>query len=273
MSSMPVFGLPLPGFRAFRPRAAPDIPVVIESEHHVSLFFDGRGMQSTMLRAAPDVLALGYSRTMMGFLLLQPAPRRICMIGLGGGSLTKYCYRHLPDASITVIEINPEVIALRERFCIPPDDDRLSVVCADAAQYLSTPGQTFDALLLDGFNADGVPPELSGTAFYAACHARLNDDGVLAANLLREDPRLADDLTRICGTFGTSVALAPAADSAANIVAFAWKNAVPLPSLETLMKQAALHAGQHSVDLVEAAVRMEIGASYDWAREVASHAG
>ncbi|MEX3982120.1 fused MFS/spermidine synthase [Paraburkholderia sp. EG287A] len=267
---MPRFNWPLPNIRARGPGAAPDIPVVVQSEHLVSLYFDGRGMQSAMLRAAPDALVLGYSRTMMGFLLLQPAPRHICMIGLGGGSLTKYCYRHLPDARITVVEINPEVIALRERFCIPPDDERLSVVCADAAQYLSTTTHTFDALLLDGFNAHGVPPELSDGAFYEACHSRLNDDGVLAANLQAEDSRLGDNLTRIRETFGSSVALAPAKDSAGNIIAFAWKNGVPLPSLEALMKEADQHAGQHGADLVETAVRIEMGARYDWTRQEAS---
>lgn len=267
---MPPFDWPLPNLRAFRPGAAPGTPGVLESEHLVSLHLDGRGVHSIMLRAAPDELALGYTRTMMGFLLLQPAPRRICMIGLGGGSLTKYCYRHLPETGITVIEINPEVIALRGRFCIPPDDERLSVVCADAAQYLSTTAQTFDALLLDGFNADGVPPELSDAAFYEACHSRLNDHGVPTANLLGEDPLLGDNLTGIRDTFGSSVALAPAEDSAGNIIAFAWKNDAPLPSLGALMKQADRHAGQHRVDLVEAAVRIEIGASYDWTQQAAS---
>ncbi|MFA8391083.1 fused MFS/spermidine synthase [Burkholderia ubonensis] len=263
---MPPIDLPYLGIRAAHANAAADVPVIVESEHLVSLCFDGRGMQSTMLRVAPDALALGYTRTMMGFLLLQPAPAHIGMIGLGGGSLTKYCRRHLPDAHITVIEINPDVIALRDRFCIPPDDEQLSVVCADAAQYMSTTTQSFDALLLDGFNAHGLPAELASAAFYAACRARLNDGGVLVANLLHGDPRLGDALTALRDTFGPSAALAPAEDSAENLIVFAWKSDAPLPSLETLMTRADRHAGRHSVDLVEAAVRLELGASYDWAR-------
>ncbi|RQS71994.1 spermidine synthase [Burkholderia sp. Bp8963] len=256
--------LPFLSTHAFPSNAVANIPVIVESEHLVTLCFDGRGMQSTMLRAAPDALALGYTRTMMGFLLLQPAPTRIAMIGLGGGSLTKYCHRHLPDARITAIEISPDVIALRDRFCIPPDDERLAVICADAAQYMSTTSETFDALLLDGFNAGGVPAELVSAAFYEACHARLNDDGVLAANLLRDDPRLGDCLTRLRDAFGPSVTLAPAENSAENIIAFAWKSDAPLPSLEALMARAEQHAGPHRADLVEAAVRIEVGASYDW---------
>lgn len=56
---MPRFNWPLPSLRALGSSAAPDIPVVMESEDLVSLYFDGRGMQSTMLRAASDALALG----------------------------------------------------------------------------------------------------------------------------------------------------------------------------------------------------------------------
>ena len=103
------------------------------------LYFDARGVQSTMLRRDPYALALGYTRTMMGFLLFQPFPRRISMIGLGGGSLAKYCYRHLPDTTITAVEINPDVIALRDQFHVPRDDERFRVVCADGAQYVSGP--------------------------------------------------------------------------------------------------------------------------------------
>jgi spermidine synthase len=48
----------------------------------VSLYVDARGVQSTMLRHEPYALALGYTRTVMGFLLFQPFPCRISMIGL-----------------------------------------------------------------------------------------------------------------------------------------------------------------------------------------------
>ena len=267
---MPPVDLPFLGSRAIHADARADKPTVVDTGHLVSLCLDGRGIQSTMLRAAPDALALGYTRMMMGFLLFRPEPARIGMVGLGGGSLVKYCHRFLPETHITAIEINPDVIALRDRFHIPPDDQRLTVVCADAAQYLSTTAQMFDVLMLDGFNADGTPAGLCSAAFYKACRARLGDDGVLVANLLRDDPRAGDCLTMLSRMFGTSVALAPAEDSARNMIALAWKNGAPLPSLEALLERANRFAGQHTVDLAEAAMRIKAGASFDWTRLGAS---
>lgn len=263
---MPPVDFPFLGLRAASPAEVADQPIVVETEHLVSLCFDGRGMQSTMLRQAPDALALGYTRTMMGFLLFQPEPAHVGLIGLGGGSLVKYCYRNLPNTRLTAIEINPDVIALRDRFHVPPDDARLTIICADAARHLSTTAHAFDVLLQDGFNADGAPSELCSAAFYDTCRARLNDDGVLVVNLLGDDPRLGDCLARLRETFGPSVAIAPAEDGAGNVIAFAWKSCAPLPSLDALIERADRHRGHHGIDLVDAAVRIEVGARYDWAR-------
>ena len=90
----------------------------------VSLHFNRCEVQSAMYKHAPDELVLSYTRTMMSFLVFNKQPRHVGMIGLGGGSMPKYCYRHLPDTTISVAEINPEVIALRDRFLVPKDDHR-----------------------------------------------------------------------------------------------------------------------------------------------------
>src|SRR5690606_28313210 len=99
--------------------------------------FDDVSLQSRMRLDDPNALDLDYSRVMMAFLLLQPQPESILVIGLGGGSLPKYCRQHLPAAHITVVENNPAVIAARDTFQVPPDDERFSVVCADGAEFLA----------------------------------------------------------------------------------------------------------------------------------------
>ena len=79
---------------------------------------------------------MGYTQLMMGFLLFHAAPRSIGMIGLGGGSLAKFCYRHLPNAVIDVAEICPQIIAIRDEFKIPPDGPRFKVHCQDGADFV-----------------------------------------------------------------------------------------------------------------------------------------
>ena len=82
----------------------------------------------------PHALDLQYTRTMTGFLSFKPKPRHIGMIGLGGGSLAKFCHRYLPSARIEIVEINPHVLALRDEFWIPPDDARLTIRLGLTAQ-------------------------------------------------------------------------------------------------------------------------------------------
>ncbi|AMP01280.1 spermine/spermidine synthase family protein [Collimonas arenae] len=149
-----------------------------------TLHFDHKYVQSAMSIAEPHKLLLSYTRAMMGFMLFHAAPRHILLVGLGGGSLAKYCYRHFPAARITVLELSAEVIALRDAFMIPADDERLQVIHTDAAAYMQAQqGNIADIIMLDGFSADGPADELSTSSFYADCLRSLTPGGILVSNL------------------------------------------------------------------------------------------
>jgi spermidine synthase len=132
---------------------------------------------------APDELAISYTRSMMGFLLFHPIPKHVVIIGLGGGSLTKYCYRKLTRSRVTSVEMSEGVIACRDWFLIPPDDERLKIVQADAADYFAGEPDGADAILLDAYDEEGVAPQLCTLVFYANLRAHLKPRGVLVANI------------------------------------------------------------------------------------------
>jgi len=160
-------------------------PVVQETATAKSMLFSDIDIQSCMSVARPDELQFEYTRLMMGVLLFQPQPKRILMVGLGGGSLAKFCHKHLPHAHTTVVEINPHVIALRQSFCIPDDDARFQVVKMDAAHFMAQTEQTFDVVFVDGFDQHGMPEQLCSPQFYLDCRRVLNTGGVAVANLHR----------------------------------------------------------------------------------------
>lgn len=224
-----------------RPDATHAYPRIVDDGETRALYFDPRNVQSRMRTDAPDELQLNYTRAMMGFALLQPAPRDILLVGLGGGSLSKFCHRHLPDSIVTTIEIDPQVIALRERFAIPPDGDRFRVICADAAAYLdeqTRPGSApiADAILLDGFVDYGLPFALGNPLFYDKCFRALRDGGVLVANLWDKDATLERCRDYIGARFHRNIAAVGAAPSK-NIIVFAAKNPV-LPAWPALQQRA-----------------------------------
>jgi spermidine synthase len=172
-------------------------PVVQEGLRTRSLHFDAFGIQSSMRRSDPLELHLSYTRAMMSFQLFRPDPKDILIVGLGGGSLSKYCFHKFASARVTTVEIDERVIALRERFVIPPDSERFRIVHADAAEYFQDKVGIADVILLDGYDAFGLPAGLSSQSFYDCCHAALRDQGVLVANLLNSDPQLPTCLERI----------------------------------------------------------------------------
>ncbi|WP_412025688.1 spermidine synthase [Burkholderia cepacia] len=237
-------------------------PFVLETRHALSLHFDHFGTQSFMSLRDPIRLELGYTRVMMGFLLLQPVPAHICMLGLGGGSLAKYCYRHLPGAAIDAVEINPDVIALRDVFRIPVDDARFAVVCADGADHVTRADIRTDVILHDAFVADGTPGRCTGAAFLDACRERLSEAGVLAINLMDDDPALPRHLEQLRSVFGSSYALVPCGDDN-NFVAFAWKGDQRLPSLRILLERALACVQAGELKLAATARRMKDGEGVD----------
>lgn len=158
-------------------------PFVYESLSSKALHFSISETQSRMRLDDPHALDLEYTRTMMAFLLFNPEPKNIAMIGLGGGSLAKFCHRYLPNSLVQVVEINPHVIALRDAFQVPPDDERFCVIRGDGASFVRNMPARVDVLLVDGFDSDGLPARLASQRFYDDCRDALQPGGIMVANL------------------------------------------------------------------------------------------
>lgn len=205
------------------------VPFVHEENGSKSLYFSIDQLQSRMCRSRPNELELDYTRMMMGFLLFNRHPRRIAMIGLGGGSLAKYCYHTLTDCNITVVEINPHVIALRKEFMVPDDDERFQVVEADGADFVREANAKFDVLVVDGYDYKGQPAQLCSRKFYVNCAKTLSDQGILVANLHAYHKAYVVLLDRLSQVFGGNVAEL-AANKGGNVVVFA-SNSISMSAL------------------------------------------
>jgi spermidine synthase len=198
-------------------------PFIVDSRLKRFLHFDLDAVQSAMDLRQPDRLCLAYTRKMMAFLLFNRAPRRILLLGLGGGSLAKFCYRRLPKAAFTAVEVSDDVLALREEFCLPADDDRFRVVRADGAAYVERVAACKDVILADACDHVGVAPELDALEFYRNAHRALAPGGVFVANLCGNVHARAAHLLKIRQAFGDDYLLLPVrADG--NVIVFAFRD-------------------------------------------------
>ena len=195
-------------------------PFIRRRRATIELQFVRGTSQSQMLTREPDRLLIDYTRTMLGALVLAPRPRSIGIVGLGGGSQAKYCYRNLPGARIEVVENNPHVLALRRRFHIPDDDARFRVLLDDGARLLQERRGRYDLLLVDAYDETGIPAALSTQAFYDDCRASLAEGGAMAINLYGTDSDA--HLQWLQHAFGTDRIVAISEPRQNNSVVLAW---------------------------------------------------
>ncbi len=172
-------------------------PFIIDCGAFRSLFFDPESVQSEMALYDPRALLTAYARKMMSFLLFNPEPEHVLILGLGGGSLAKFCHEHLPQTRISVVEVSAEVIALRQAFDIPADDDRFRIIHGDAADVLMAADLRADVVLIDAFDREGISPSLDSAAFYDRLAATLAPCGIVVMNLSGLKPRYAAHIAHI----------------------------------------------------------------------------
>jgi spermidine synthase len=224
-------------------------PSVCDEAGVRSLQFNGGAVQSSMRVSTPYELDLSYTRTMMGFLLINAEPQHILLVGLGGGSLSKYCYRQFPQARITTLEINPDVIALRDDFLMPPDGKRFQIVQSDACDYLARSDVHADVILLDGYDAEGLPRCLCTESFYSNCWQALSAQGVLVANLWGGESNRGVYLNRLRGIFDGRVWWTQPRESS-NLIVFAVKNQYYYPQWSRLVSKAQALDKRYRLDLL-----------------------
>jgi spermidine synthase len=196
---------------------------LIEEFEYRSMCFALDGCtQSEMRIDDPYALVNEYTRKMMGFLAFQPRPKQILIIGLGGGSLVKYCHRFLPTTRITAVEIDPVVLSLRSQFLVPPDDDRLTVIQADGADHvaqMADRGERVNVILVDAYDHTGIAKAVVERSFIENTKRILGTSGVFVMNLVAEGPDAQRHLETVRQVFGDAVVVAT--QRGGNLVIFA----------------------------------------------------
>lgn len=181
-------------------------------------------VQGAMRLDQPDQLELQYVQQMMMWQLFMDQPQHIMQLGLGAGSLTKFCHQHYPDAKISAVEINSDVIrACHLLFELPENNAQLEVIESCALAHLQkSSANSVDILQVDLYGAEADNPALESIDFYQECARVLTEDGLLTVNILGNQHVHARNLHHLQQTFAAVAWLPESHDG--NIVAIAFKN-------------------------------------------------
>ncbi len=222
---------------------------VTEERGMRTLHLGSCAIQSAMRLSRPWDLELAYTRAMMGFLMFNPMPQAVLMIGLGGGSLAKFIRKQRPQTHITAVEIDPRVIAAaRTHFELPPDDAALTVVEADGALYVRQHPASADVILLDGFDSGNQVAALATQTFYAACRRVLRPGGVLVVNLWGRDSEFAEYFARLTRAFDGEVGWI-SVQRKTNIIVFAFNETGAAARLDAMRPRLDDLAKRYGLDL------------------------
>ena len=170
-------------------RASPYNTIIVTEDHkglRTLLFERGGGRQSVVKPGDPDHLELPYARVALVGLALCEEPRRILVVGLGGGTLPMFLRAHYPAATIDVAEIDPGVVDVAKKFFGFVEDEHLRAHVGDGRQFIekASPGD-YDIIFLDAFGAREVPKHLTTREFLQAVRQAFRPSGVVVSNVWR----------------------------------------------------------------------------------------
>jgi spermidine synthase len=194
--------------------------------------------QSCMNQRRPKEMVFMYTQMMMAGLLLNPEPRRILMLGLGGGTLPMALDELLPETRIDVVEIDPAVIRVAREFFAFAPSPRVDVYAQDGRVFVKRAaqrGETYDLIMLDAFNGDYIPEHLMTREFLEEIRSLMHDDSVLVANTFSISNLYEYESATYAAVFGTFFNMKP--DDSGNRVII--DRIGGLPDAETLAEQAA----------------------------------
>ncbi len=120
--------------------------------------------------------------------LVFTRPKRVLMIGLAGGAMVRFLQEYYPEVEVDVVEIDPEVVAVAERYFGVQSGIHHRIHVEDGRVFVKQTRRRYDWVILDAFHADTVPHHLTTVEFMEEVKSLLQPQGVVTANIARLGP-------------------------------------------------------------------------------------
>jgi spermidine synthase len=172
------------------------IAVTEDDEGLRVLSFEGV-RQSAAKVGDPDHIEFPYLRAMPAGLAFVGEPRRVLIVGLGGGTLPTFLHKHYPRTTIDAVDIDPDVVEVAKRFFGFREDSTLRAHVQDGRRFIEQCRNPYDVIFLDAFNSDNIPYDLATREFLQAVRRALSPKGVVVANIWSSESNpLYDSMVR-----------------------------------------------------------------------------
>ncbi|WP_207455784.1 fused MFS/spermidine synthase [Azospirillum sp. SYSU D00513] len=171
------------GFAVYRETPHNTI-MVRETAEEITLHLNTPWITQSRIRKDGSATGLYYD-------LFAAAPalaegRRVLVLGLAGGAITRGIRAAWPDSDLLGVELDAEVVEVaRERFGL----EGVRVEVADARRHVETSSELHDVIIVDLYSTAAIPFFTATAEFFQAVERRLAPGGVLMMNVVALEER------------------------------------------------------------------------------------
>ena len=144
-----------------------------------------------------------YTGLMIMGLSYLDKPENALIIGLGGGTLTKYLNKYYPDLEIDNVEMDPVVVDVAREYFDFTESRANQVYVMDGRRYLQKSDKKYDLIFLDAYYGGYIPFHLLTREFLKLVKSRLTDKGVVVSNTWRSEALYQRESATWANVFGT----------------------------------------------------------------------
>ncbi|MDJ0881139.1 MAG: methyltransferase domain-containing protein [Gammaproteobacteria bacterium] len=209
-------------------------------QHYLKFDSDHEAIQSAIDLTAPHRLVMTNLQYLMGILLFIKKPRRILVLGVGGGSLIHFLSYYLPKSHITGLDYNAELLKIAQAHLdLPQPSDQIHYVTADAREFIGATHEKFDLILVDLFTNGRSPNWLLQNSFNQQLKQCLTAQGAIAFNLLIDNENQFSRFYQLMRTVYQKQTLCLEHEDYENILVYGFNQEKETLSLEANLERAA----------------------------------
>ncbi|MFT5452071.1 MAG: spermidine synthase, partial [Enterobacterales bacterium] len=141
--------------------------------------------QSCIDNENPHYLVFSYTKLVMAGLAMQPNPKSILIVGLGGGTLPMSFEKVYPNSKIDSVEVDSSVFNVAKQWFGYTESDNQKTHTIDGRVFVKRQlrnNKKYDLVILDAFNGDYIPEHLMTEEFLSEIKQSLSSEGLLIAN-------------------------------------------------------------------------------------------
>jgi spermidine synthase len=202
-------------------------------------FKDTMGRQSCINLENHQHVIAHYIQHMLGTLFINPSPKRVLIIGLGGGTLPNALRTLYPQLLIDAVEIDPAIIRIAKKYFYFEEDKLLHAIESDGRHYIRNAQKQnihYDIIFLDAFDNNYIPEHMLTKEFLLELKSTLTPKGLVAANTFARSRMYHHEAATYQSVFGKYYNIMEEGGGNRVIIA----SVDELPSIDALSKNASL---------------------------------